>query len=95
MWTWLKKYWWAVAGGIAGVVWAVVSALSRRPSGASESLRKARDEADKIRAEARRRLDAQVIETTTKLNELDEASEIPDERARLQALADIANRNAQ
>ena len=92
-WDWLKKWWLWLVLGAAAILFILSRLLPTTSKGKPELLQKAKDEAKDAKDDAAKTLEEHNKEMDKRQEELDKIKAITNEAARLQALADFANRH--
>lgn len=91
VWDWLKKWGLWILLALAFLLF-ILSKLLPSPKGKPEVLQKAKEQATDIKNAASQALEKHNLEMEMRKDELAKIQTIHDEKARLQALADFANR---
>ena len=89
--TWLKKFWWAVLAALAFIAGLFLRGQSTKPAPPSYS---AEAETETLQHEVEAARQVAEVEKVAEVEraKIEEAAKIPDDRDRLQRLADMANR---
>ena len=89
--TWLKKFWWAVLAALAFIAGLFLRGRSTQPAPPSYS---AEAETDVLKHEAEAAHQVAEVEKVAEVEraKIEEVAKIPDDRDRLQRLADMVNR---
>lgn len=88
---WLKKWGLWILLGIALVIF-IIAKFIPAPKSKDATLRQAKDEAERLKNEVSKELEKHTKEMSNRKAELEQIKAIEDEDARLNALADFANK---